>query len=238
MPNNGMTNNGMPNNGAPYTPYSPPQSSNYLPLIFITIGVTAVVTLGALFCISKISGNKKNHTLKDDSVNIVKNYDVLTEASTEEITEEETEPPTEAPAPTEPSNYTEYINRLVDGAYSIGWLNATNSHDASCMLPYTSPEYPVYQMLGTDYWQERPSVRFDYIQNVKVYGINKKYDGCYIVYVSYDYELYNSSTGQYSSNTELTVDTVVWDGSEYKLSEHNWKNDLPLGSTVTMSSFG
>jgi hypothetical protein len=57
------------------------------------------------------------------------------------------------------------------------------------------------------------------------------------VYVSYDYELYNGASGKTSSHTELTIDEVKWNGNRYILSAHNWKNDVPIGSYVSLSSF-
>lgn len=134
--------------------------------------------------------------------------------------------------------YSEHeIQDLMNTFYSYAWVNATNNHDSSYVADYTVDGSPAYQMLGLEYWQERPTLRFDSIYDVNVINIEPKYDGSYDVYVYYTYELYYTDKDKTNSNIELAIDNVVWNGYEFLVNNHTWVNDIPVGSSVSISDF-
>lgn len=129
------------------------------------------------------------------------------------------------------------IQDLLSELYSFGWVMATNNQNASYVEDYTAYGSPAYQTFGVDYWQERPSVRFDYINDVNVIDVQKKSDGSYDAYVYYTYKIYHTDKDKISSNIELAIDNVVYDGYGYLVYEHTWIDDIPLGSTVTIENY-
>lgn len=136
------------------------------------------------------------------------------------------------------SYYEDYeIQDLMSEFYSYAWVNSTNNHDSSYVAAYTVEGSPAYQMFGLDYWQERPTLRFDGIYDVNVINIEPKSDGSYDVYVYYTYELYYTDKDRTNSNIELAIDNVVWNGYEFLVNNHTWIDDIPVGSSVSLSDY-
>jgi hypothetical protein len=161
------------------------------------------------------------------------------EAETEAVedytsAEEETEA---AESNGEPYDYESAIYTLIAGAYGSGWVQTTNTHDTSYMLNYTTSSAQAFTLLGQRYWQERPYVTFNYIKNIQVYKVQREYEGYYTVYISYDFDLYNSANGERVIKTEMAIDKVQWDGSKYILSEHHWNQDVAQGTYITINTF-
>ncbi len=247
-----LSNNNIDYEGNPL-PHRSRQSSSkqsYTP-IYIAVSITVV---GFLMCIAIVlasSSNNNKEVVYDDEttttvetetepvtqVEIVTQVEVVTEVVTVPVATPAPAAQAVTPPPTQQNNYTDEIYSLISGAYSIGWVQATNTHNASYLLPYTTADTQAYSILGAQYWQQKPNVSFNYINNVQIYNIVQLSEWDYQVYVSYDYELYNASTGKVTSKTELTIDEVHSTGGEFILQSHNWKNDLPLGSYVSLSSF-
>ncbi len=136
-----------------------------------------------------------------------------------------------------PNNAYEDIQNLLRDMYSYGWVNSTNYHDSSYITDYTVSGSRAYQIFGIEYWQERPDVIFDGIYDINVINIKQQTDGSYDAYVYYTYEIYHSATGKTSSNIELAIDNVVWTGSEFLVNDHMWKDDVPIGTPISINDY-
>jgi hypothetical protein len=234
-------------------------NQNNMP-IFIMGGVliVTIIICATIIVVSIYSGSKYVYDDSTQTVGQELNEDE-TEAAVEEETEdvaeaetEDVEEETEAAEDVteaaeeeteavqsngEPYDYESAIYTLISGAYGSGWVQTTNTHDTSYMLNYTTSSAQAFRLLGQRYWQERPNVTFNYINNIKVYKVEKEYDGYYTVYISYDFDLYDSVTGERVTKAELAIDKVEWDGNKYILSEHHWNQNLPQGSYITINTF-
>jgi hypothetical protein len=260
-------NNGTNGNANRYnTPnYVAPNRQNYIPIyimggfliaviIICTTIIIVALTGGSLIVFddgtqttTQVSVEGETETVAEGETEAVEYYSEAYEGDTHEyeeeteaveentdVVEEETEA---AESNGEPYDYESAIYTLIAGAYGSGWVQTTNTHDTSYMLNYTTSSAQAFTLLGQRYWQERPYVTFNYIKNIQVYKVQREYEGYYTVYISYDFDLYNSANGERVIKTEMAIDKVQWDGSKYILSEHHWNQDVAQGTYITINTF-
>lgn len=224
----------------------PPSQRSPIPYLITIVVVTLIISVAYVLA----NSNRSNNNMPADDQQSTETTTETTTSSDNKTTEADvvvdvevtTEKPEVTPVPKrsyvepEPDPEPE-IYSVMNDLYTYGWVMATNNHDSSYVAPYTVPGSPIYSMLGLRYWQERPNVEFEYISNLKIYNISKNSDGSYEVCASYEYKLHNYQTGKTSNYIELTRDTVVYRNGEYLLYDHNWVNNLPIGTYISMSNF-
>ncbi len=216
------------------------------PVPYLITIVAIVLILAVAYVVVQLNNNKSD---ANDSNSAPANEittekeEVATEAKADEAVaadadEPEPEPEEEAAdADIDMGEINTYISNFLEDFYSYGWVYTTNNHDSSYVAQYTVPGSNAYKIFGQDYWQERPDVVFNRIYDINVVSVEQASDGSYNAYVSYIYDLYHTDTGKTASKVEIAVDNIVMESGQLLLNNHTWKNDLPIGTNVTISDF-